>query len=139
MPNWNRVETYGIKTMRMIRKAYPWYRPSPAIHRLCLHPKQLMGNRELPPGFYSESSQECYNKRDRNTRQFHVRKTNRKDNTTDIFQNHLAYGDPLFSSTMSPVPEEKFPVLPELQKLFQQEENNDLDNTLEYEEDEGRE
>ena len=110
-PNWEKVERYGRETMVLIREVYPWYHPSPSVHTLCLHSRQLMEGRELGPGFYSESSQESYNKRDRHTREFHARKCSRFANTFDIFHNHLAYGDVVFSSKMTRL------ATPEPQKL----------------------
>ena len=131
-PNWDLVESYGFETAQMIQKKYPWYRPSPSIHTLCLHGKDVMSRRELGPGCYSESSQESYNKIDRNVREFHARKCSRKANLTDIFQNHLAYGDPIFSSSMKTLPPMNLPKMAELKNLMsvkknmeEEEEEND--------------
>ena len=99
-PNWEKVEAFGWKTARYIQTEYPWYRPSPSIHALCLHARQALESKSLPPGFWTEGSQESYNRKDRNTRHCHARRCSRKANIEDIFNTHLSYGDPLISSTM---------------------------------------
>ena len=80
-PNWEKVQHYGFETALMIEREYGWYRPSPSIHKLTLHTKEVMGHLPLPPGFYTEGAQESYNKRDRYTRLFHARKCSREMNT----------------------------------------------------------
>ena len=119
-PVWDKVEKYGVETMRMIRREYPWYRPSPSVHTLCLHGKDVMGSRELGPGFYTESAQESFNKKDRYNREHHARKCSRSDNLRDIFQQHMAYGDAVFSSKMTMGPRENLPTFPELNDLYKE-------------------
>ena len=49
-PDWDKVHDYGVETALLIETTYPWYRPSPSIHKLCLHARDAMGHLELPPG-----------------------------------------------------------------------------------------
>ena len=117
-PNWVKVEQYGLQTAAMIETEYPWYHKSPSIHSLLCHSREVMAHKPLPPGYYTEGSQESYNKRDRMTRLMHARKCSRRANIQDIFQTHLCYGDPLVSASMRSSKDIEYTNLPEYLDLL---------------------
>ena len=112
------MERFGYETAKLIQKEYGWYKPSPSIHSLCLHARQALADKPLPPGYYTEGSQESYNKKDRHTRHHHARRCSRKANIEDVFNSHMAYGDPLVSSCMRSQSEPKYLHSPELLDLL---------------------
>ena len=140
-PDWGKVQIFGQETAQMIEAEYKWYRPSPSIHALCLHAKDAFSDKCLPPGYWTEGSQESYNRQDRNTRHNHARRCSRKANITDTFNAHLAYGDPLISSKMRSKSENDFLEFPtEFNFLLTSSSPNEQDSIEERinEEEEGR-
>ena len=117
-PNWDKVEVYGLETAKMIEERYPWYHKSPSIHTLLCHTKQVMAHRPLPPGYYTEGSQESYNRKDRITRLMHSRKTSREANIEDVFNGHMAFGDPVISNFMTNSKDMEYTNLPEYLELL---------------------
>lgn len=107
-----------METASMIEQQYPWYNKSPSIHTLLCHTKEVMSHRPLPPGYYTEGSQESYNRKDRITRLMHARKTSREANIEDVFQGHMAFGDPVISNFMTNSKEVEYANLPEYLELL---------------------
>jgi hypothetical protein len=68
------------------------------LHKLLLHGKEVVKDSTLPIGMVSEQAGESRNKLYRQFREFHARKTSRKDNLTDVFIRSMDSSDPIITN-----------------------------------------
>jgi hypothetical protein len=77
---------------------YNWYHMPVTLHKLLLHGKEVVKGSTLPIGMLSEQAGESRNKLYRQFREFHARKTSRKDNLSDVFNRSMDSSDPIVSN-----------------------------------------
>jgi hypothetical protein len=77
---------------------YNWYHMPVTLHKLLLHGKEVVKGSTLPIGMLSEQAGESRNKLYRQFREFHTRKTSRKDNLSDVFNRSMDSSDPIVSN-----------------------------------------
>ena len=69
---------------------YPWFRMPGTIHKVLIHPKQVLKNSALPAGYFGEEASEARNKFYKRDRELHERKNSRINNLEDIFNRAIA-------------------------------------------------
>lgn len=79
-------------------RLYPWYPMATTMHRVLAHSAAVVQNCHLPIGIMSEEAAESANKRIRQSRLRHTRKTSRRDTMHDMFSYLMVASDPVLSS-----------------------------------------
>lgn len=96
--NCEKFEKYGKDTAALYVKKYPWHYMPTSVHKVLWHGSEVIRSFLVPIGQLSEEALEAGNKIIRNFREFHARKTSRKDNLRDILNRLLVASDPLITS-----------------------------------------
>lgn len=92
--NCDKFEEYAMDTAKLYVEKYKWWRMSPTVHKVLLHGAAVIRSLIVPIGQLSEEALEAGNKEFKKIREFHSRKTSRKDNCEDIMHHLLALSDP---------------------------------------------
>lgn len=128
---------YGTETYKMFLNKFPWYKPSPYFHRLCIHVAEIAAHLPLPISYYSEEATEKRNKEIRQYREFHARKISRKENLLDILHRCWITSDYVISlkhlsctKNRSEIPQEAQQLLTNKNNIFLDESDSEYDEEL---------
>lgn len=120
-------ERLANRAMEIFRTKYPNFRPSPKVHLMLVHGKEILSQMILPPSYYSEEGPEANNKHLRIDRDKHARHDSREHNMNDVYKNALVRSDEkvtkigLARRQMMKKEEEMTPDLKKLLKFVEQE------------------
>ena len=89
---------YALDTARLYVRFYEWYPMPASVHKILLHGSQAIEIAVLPIGMLSEEAQESRNKDFRKFRTSKSRKTSRKDNLQDVFNQMILTSDPVLTN-----------------------------------------
>lgn len=78
-------------------ETYKWFYMPATLHKILIHGEEIIFRSALPMGMLSEQAGESRNKLYRQDREFHARKTSRKDNLLDVFNRAMDSSDPIIS------------------------------------------
>jgi len=92
-----RFGAYCEETYKKYLTVYFWYPPSPSLHKVLEHAKDVIITLPVSLGKMGEDGAESQNKYLRKDREDHARHTSRKDNLTDMFHRRLEFSDPVIT------------------------------------------
>ena len=114
----DKYDEYAKETKQLLIQLYPWFPPTPTLHKFLDHGAQIIRHMPLPIGMCTEESQEARNKDTRRFRLTNTRKTSRIDNILDLLHMLLVSSDPCVVRYCFIKPKKSKPLVPQAVNLL---------------------
>ena len=82
---------YAIETTKMFVEEYGWFNMPMTVHKVLIHGTIIISSTLLPIGQLTEEAQEARNKDIRKYRQYHTRKSSRRNSNQNLLNRLLCH------------------------------------------------